>query len=348
MKKTVNFKLALLALAIPNVLSSCTKKDTVDTLSVATPAQDVKVLSNGRLAFADNKAFDQAFTNASSMSALQLDKWENRLNFHSLRAATTAESAKLLQGFGFPGQYAALISEAGEYQIGNRISWFHDGFRYVAQSEQELQAIKADPTIAKEKFSAGVQKTSSDTPSGQEAAREVRDSDYQVGDGRYNGRLETVGPGSQRKLSFESILYVEDASDRHYHDPGGRVWYSSISINEYYEYYSSSANTYYRCDDYPRTTSYNLTASADINGSGFGAQHVENSLYLNGYQHSGINDYRTTVLEAYVQSSLRPGKMVWTYFIQGHYVVNMNAATAAGASPNYGNVYNDQSSNQLW
>jgi hypothetical protein len=74
MKRNTNFKLAQLAPAILPVLSSCTKKDAVDTLSVTALSQDIKVLSNGRLAFADNKSFSQTLANATSTSAPQLDK----------------------------------------------------------------------------------------------------------------------------------------------------------------------------------------------------------------------------------------------------------------------------------
>jgi hypothetical protein len=357
MKNTFNLKLALLALAIPAGLSSCSKKDTVDSLSITAPAQDVKVLANGRLAFADTKAFNQALTTMSAMASPELDKWEKNLGFHSLRQSTAPESAKLLNEFGFSGQYAALISEAGEYQIGDRISWFHDGFRYVANSEQELADIKANPTTATEKFSAGLVKH---TSKGQAAAREIRNSDNQEGDGRYNGQEVTIGPGSVRKLSFESILYCEDVSDRYTHAFAQRVWYTSISINEYYEYHSSRAGTWYRADDYPRTTSYNLNATATINGSGFYQYnsanpsnvynydaYVTNSISLNQYAHGGTNDFRTTVISALIGSISRPGTMYWDYSIQGSYNTDMSAAYAMGGSANYGNVYNAKSG-QLW
>lgn len=183
--KNFSLKIAVVALAIPLVLSNCTKKETAD-ITVPNNLLSVKVLSDGRMAFATTDAFNQTFNQIWSMTNPQIDKWEASIGFHSLRSAQKTDTS--LARFDFPAQYAALISEKGEYQIGDRINWYHDGYRYVAHSEEELIAIKANPSLATEKFSAGIRQNTpiavASDKKEQAVSRTIRSSDSQNGDGK--------------------------------------------------------------------------------------------------------------------------------------------------------------------
>ena len=108
-----------------------------------------------------------------------------------------------------------------------------------------------------------------------------------------------------------------------------------ISVNEYYEYYGNGRGTWIRCDDYPRTTSYNLISSGAVSGNdfypintngasptfgSFGAASYSNStLSLSRYIHGSTNDYRTGVLQAVLGSIQSPGNFVWDFIITGDY-----------------------------
>lgn len=175
MKKAYSLKFSTLLIGFACALNSCSKEQDVQLASHNTTARaDVQVI-NGCLVFRDQKVFEQVRKELQQKAFLkegdrQLDAWEKNMHFTSLRSAATSERVHLEQldlqgqsapahtlmdGFGFPDSYATLISPSGEYQIGTKIYWFHDGFKYEAGSRIELNFIKLNPSLAKHKAKAG-------------------------------------------------------------------------------------------------------------------------------------------------------------------------------------------------
>lgn len=340
-------KIPTLALALSLAFGGCSKhNDPIESVKVTENVPGLKVQAD-RLVFTDNNSFIQIQKALSSMNTHQLDSWEKQLGFHSLRSLDITKqdpSTALMNTFGFPNQYATLISQQGEYQIGNRISWFHEGFRYVAHSEEELAAIKANPSVATERFSAGVKQANSlinisteNQGSTSAGNRVIRNSDNTTGDAKY-GNFEFILNGdknSRRKLNFSSVLYVEYVGDKMEHGPQAFPYYTSIYINEYYEWYSRGNNRWYRCDDYPRFTTYNLSTTFSVQGTGYSGSGGFNSggtwyysgvgqpisgtrnISLSGYGHSG-GDYRTVVADTYIYL-ITSGGFTWDYEITGQY-----------------------------
>jgi hypothetical protein len=357
----MNLKLSILAVAVTVALGSCSKQqDPISSAATSSKSADFTLQANGRLLFPSNNAFNQTYEKVSKMSESQLESWLKEVGFHSLQEQRqpthkNAFAAQLDKDFGFPSAYSALISGAGEYQIGDRISWFHEGFRYIAHSEDELAAIKANPTVATEKFVAGPilvnpsvtstsgtsQKVRISINPGALANSTGRNSQSTNGDGKYgnyrfnlnrnDGRGDDAG--SQRQLGFEAVLYYEDATDRVQPAISGqRTFYTAIYINEYYEYYSRGGGRWYRCDDYPRLTSYSLSSSGTASGTGYYPLNngswgtngsnlsVNSNISRNNEQHSG-DDYKTTVLGGYLSSYEGPGRGLfnWNFDITGSY-----------------------------
>jgi hypothetical protein len=150
---------AALSLLGASLLSSCSKEPVSPASSAVTAKQAADVrLVNGRVQFATLEAFERERTQLRKLQdAAGLDSWESSLGFTSLRRHALGEeqAANLQRRFLFPVFYATFINEAGEFQVGDNIYWYHEGFRYQATTEQELAAIKANPAQAQAKTPAG-------------------------------------------------------------------------------------------------------------------------------------------------------------------------------------------------
>ncbi|GAA4039226.1 hypothetical protein GCM10022409_26070 [Hymenobacter glaciei] len=283
LKQKVQLGIAAVMLGFTCTLSGCSKE------SNALPEPAAKVsnagiqLVNGRLVFADIKSFQKAEEALWRKNGHELELWEKALYFQSLRAApvTLDETSTpgLMMEFGFPMQYAALINPKGEYQIGDKIYWFHQGFKYEASSEEELQRIKNDPSIAKNKYQAGKVPMSGKvkhftvTNPGSIQNRTVRNNNGgSAGDGKYPYQFPLYyDNNSQRRLSFETFLYAEDVTST-YPPPQfsgyAQTIRTGVVLNEYYEYYSRGSGRWYRAGE-ERTTSFNLYISGHVSGPNF-------------------------------------------------------------------------------
>jgi hypothetical protein len=205
---------AVLPLLAASLLSSCSKEPVSPDASAVTAKQAADVrLVNGRVQFATPQAFERERTQLRKMQdAAGLDSWENNLNFTSLRRHTLSDeqgaAAGLQQHFLFPVFYATIINEVGEFQIGDNIYWYHDGFRYQAANEQELAAIKANPAQAQAKTPAGgvfiTPKGLSTTPNPGGATERVQDSGDSV-DKKYTYST-TAG-----LISYGTVVYTESS-----------------------------------------------------------------------------------------------------------------------------------------
>ena len=290
--------------------------------------------------FKDALSMEMVRTELWNKDSKQIDEWEKSLKFISLRAESLGKESdgnNLLNEFGFPNQYAALINREGEYQVGNKIYWFNKGFKYEASSEEELVGIKENPSIAKNKFRAGIYKPS---VSVNRTIRDVNiyDNSTTRGDGKYPYQFNIWNdPNSQRRLSFENFIYVEEVTG----DPGRAYgnyisYYTAVVFNEYAEYYSRGSKRWYRSNE-PRVTSYDLYVSGNAYGDGYspypavgpvptptGPTHL---IASNVYHSTGTNDYQTGLLQRYIYFSgysgcafcTESGRFTWDYEVNGTY-----------------------------
>ena len=283
-KQKIQLGIAAVVFGVACTLSSCSKEpNALPEPSAKANSTGVEVVG-GRLVFADTKSFQKLNDDLWRKNSQELAMWEQALGFQSLRAArvTLDETSApgLMMEFGFPMQYAALINPKGEYQIGDKIYWFHQGFKYEASSEEELQQIKSNPSTAKQKYHAGIVPKSgkvSHINLPDDSLTQNRTVRYNNGGSNGDSKYQYQFPlwydnNSQRRLSFETFLYAEDVTGSYSIPQGyGQAIRSGVVLNEYYEYYSRGSSRWYRASE-ERTTSFDLTVSGDVSGSDFGTQ----------------------------------------------------------------------------
>jgi hypothetical protein len=142
-------------------LASCTKEiEAPSSISPAIKSSSDIYVKSGRLYFKNFEVFAatrEKLAKANNLEAIK--RWEESLGFSSLRAkaasSTNNSASALVQSFHFPMFYTAMMNEDGEYQIGDDIVWFHEGYKYRANSESNLLAIKANPSLTQDKTLAG-------------------------------------------------------------------------------------------------------------------------------------------------------------------------------------------------
>lgn len=168
-----------------------------------------------------------------------------------------APAYALMEGFGFPDSYATLISPSGEYQIGTKVYWFHDGFKYEAGSREELSSIKLNPSLAKYKTKAGselIKCKTKYTPANLTQQNGGYDFDKYAFQFYWKQELRSL-----RRITFATNVYSESYGT----DYGAiqHFWYSYIYIKFKYDYYSTGSNRWYPRNDEQFTwfTSHDFT-----------------------------------------------------------------------------------------
>jgi hypothetical protein len=260
-------KAVFLTAGISSTLMSCSKQEDVQPVATSTAVipdagTPAKVV-NGRVVFANltalNATHDALAKLGNSQAGVQaLADWEKSLQFTSLRAVAKSEDSQLealenkgiptpahnlMYKFGFPLSYASFLNPSGEYQVGNKIYWFHDGVKYQADSEQELASIKNDPSTAKVKLSAGSTKVDRKGALGGNANRTIADDDPYA-DNKYNKEFYITGEsGSRRRTIFDINVFTDDRGT----DYSGffHFYYTSLNLQVKYEYYSNGNRKWY-------------------------------------------------------------------------------------------------------
>lgn len=289
----MNLRTLLLSIGLAGTIMSCSRKEDVQPVALATSTSTAQVkVVDGRLVFTDQKALDQVRNElrdlAKSTSGTKaLAAWEKTLNFTSLRANAAKEEANLemmetqgqatrahnlMNSFGFPSFLASIINPSGEYQVGNKVYWFHDEFKYQANSETELAAIKQNPSSAITKSHAGLSIMSfskkplvsaSNLPTS--TTNRVIEGDDPYADNRYNNYYFNLNgdPGSQRRIIYDIHIYTEDDGD----EPGGYYhdYYTVLYLQIKYEYYANRSGAWYpaagQVFDWQTQIGYDATAS---------------------------------------------------------------------------------------
>lgn len=256
-------------LSLASALISCSKTERIEPNVAGTTdiTSSVKVI-NGRMVFADQKALDQMRNKLSELSekadgAKALAEWEKDMRFTSLRASADNEMLNLealqtvgsptpafdlVSDFGFPAYISSIINDAGEYQVGGKIYWFHDKIKYQADSESELLLIKQNPSLAKVKLKAGLTNTNNRGSSKNKLENPIATNFVSQGVDPYaaNGFTSPTfnlnnDPGSQRRIIYDLHVYAED--DGWYNSV--HYFYTALYLQLKYEYYSSGRRGWY-------------------------------------------------------------------------------------------------------
>lgn len=338
-------KAVFLTASISSALMSCSKQEqvqpTVPSAAAASSNAQVKLV-NGRVVFADlaalnttQEVLDKLGNSQASTQALA--DWEKSLQFSSLRAAAKAEDSQLealeakgiptlahdlMYKFGFPTSYAALINPAGEYQVGDKIYWFHDGIKYQADSEEELAAIKKDPATAKVKLAAGSHIVKSLKGAAGQESRTTASNSVDSDGKWYYEYFQDGSAGSERRIKYVSSVYTEDrgtVSGGYY-----RNWYTQLSLQARHEYYSRGKRTWYPVGGQPFVwtvnVNYDATASAPYQ---YPATNPTRSSYINQQLQFDSGSYGTIVLATQnittttVDPYFRADSIKWDFEVTG-------------------------------
>lgn len=340
-------KAVFLTAGISSTLMSCSKQEDVQPVATSTAVTpdagaQAKVV-NGRVVFANltalNATHDALAKLGNSQAGVQaLADWEKSLQFKSLRAVAKSEDSQLeeletkgiptpahnlMYKFGFPLSYASFLNPAGEYQVGNKIYWFHDGVKYQADSEQELASIKNDPSSAKVKLSAGSTKVDRKGALGGDANRTIADDDPYA-DNKYNKEFTITGEsGSKRRTIYDINVFTDDRGT----DYSGffHFYYTSLNLQIKYEYYSNGSRKWYPMNNetfnWKTAVTFDATPSIPYKtGSGPAATQRGSANYQNSYN-NGIavitlasENLTTSTVDPY----LNKGQIKWDFEIIGN------------------------------
>lgn len=289
-------KFLFLIISLAGTAASCSKKDTIQPTDIITPmgTSQVKVV-NGRLVFTDQEALDQVRSELRTLasktpSGKTLDSWEQSIGFNSLRANAAKEVVNLekkqtenqatpaydlMSKFSFPNFIASIINSSGEYQVGSKIYWFHDNFKYQANSESELVNIKKNPSLATIKSYAGLSEASPtndhlkgtanpqrSTPENPIAGTNLVTISANGGTGNYQSYVSQTfllngDPGSQRHTVYALRVYTE-AED------GG--YYTVLYLQIIYQYYSNGRRSWYAANGNSWSYDVNIQYTGSITG----------------------------------------------------------------------------------
>lgn len=327
--------MAATLLSIP-ILNSCSSKQEVQPVeNEVVNAADIKVV-NGRLVFADQKAFDKTRTaleeiGKKATSTPDLIDWERAQNFVSLRAVASSESAKLEQlessgtptpeynmmvSFGFPTFYASIINPVGEYQIGNKIYWFHEGFKYQADSPEELVLIKQNPAQAKLKYQAGLYKSHAE---GGTTNRVTRGPDPYSDEKHVKYFYITGESGSYRRTMYSASVYNEDQGYGFVLGTYSHFIRTNLNLLIKYEYYSFGKRKWYPAEgqNFLWQANVNFTGNALYPGQPSFPQIYNSSVNQAGSYSNGLTTLNMAVATVTTSSSTGTGEVGWNFEITG-------------------------------
>lgn len=232
-----NYKLVFTALLLVTAqfITSCqsTKPNDVQPL-VGVAAPNYKV-ENDRIVFHDDASFRQLRDELLKKNPADLLAWSKATGIKSLGASylngTEDSSNEMVNSFGFPLGLAMIINTKGEYQIGNKICWYHEGFRHEAADEQGLANIKSNPENSTSKFIAGVRKIEKVIPdkSARVYGRKERDSR----DNKYTQILSLIGVPQRRRHIFSTSIYTERYVSSY---PNSIQYFTALDFGIYLEY----------------------------------------------------------------------------------------------------------------
>lgn len=318
MKKKLAIKIALLAIGIPLALSfsGCSEEQDVvaPVDSITVKQSDVKMVE-GRLVFSDQEAFERTVNTLRKMSASEngsqsLSSWEKTMRFVSLQASSDYEMGRLeeldiqnkpapsytlMQSFGFPIYYATIINPSGEYQIGDKIYWFHDGFEYEAESEKNLLEIKGNTSLAKIKYKAGSQIVKSgEIKSNKDYDVTIESnlstlSNYPYANDKYSTTYTYLGDaGSIRRTIYAVRVYTNEKSGP---SEFARYFSSGIDLLIKYEYQSLRTGKWYPRKDYEWfvwNTNFTFSGQAAAERPLGSTQYFNKTVISNGQTNKGI------------------------------------------------------------
>lgn len=250
--------------------TSCSKE--LDTTVYPNNQQEILInngvkVQNGRVVFVDDATFIKIRQEFTNKTYPELDKWEESLGFSSLRKLDNEDKEfdeeGLMNEFHFPASYATIINRKGEYQVGNKIYWFHNGFKHEASSEEELNNIKENPSLSTKKFKAGATLVSKTVQQGSTASRSDRAASNTIGDRKFVRSFNW--DGRERRLTIETFIYNEAYSGQLPSQNAGcgacvgpyalgGTYYTALVLSIYREYYN---RRWYRGGE-PLIISYNI------------------------------------------------------------------------------------------
>jgi hypothetical protein len=288
-------------------LVGCTKPE--NEVALAT-ANEVKIV-DGRLVFKDTESFRQTVESLKTKSENELTTWERSLNFNSLRNGSSEGEENLKQEFGFPSLYSAVINPEGEYQIGDKLYWYHAGQKHQFNSITDLHAARQGKVVPHITLVAGYKKLASKASSA--GARTIESNlNGRVGEYQrefclwedYNPKGECKGV---RKIVYETIVYTDQV-------PYTPTYYSVLYLAAKLEFRDSKRR--FKVAGEPRIVDLKIygVAKCGLNLMSVVSQRLIN---LNFKTETNYDQY-FVIADAYVFAPYNvPSEVIWDYTING-------------------------------
>ncbi|QDK81878.1 hypothetical protein EXU85_26015 [Spirosoma sp. KCTC 42546] len=336
---TASYRLALAAILLvaSQLAMSCEsiKPNDVQPTNSAVGASSQKYkVENGRIVFKDVSSFTEIRNGLVNKTPTELLQWGEKTGLESIGATylkgTDDNAIKMMDSFGFPIALAMIINLNGEYQIGNRIFWYSDGFRHEASSELELKSIKHDPAISKNKYSVGARIIEQRNVKDKSARTTYSRMESQDRDNKYMQILTLVGVPQRRRHIYSTKIFTESYVSGY---PSTGKKFTALDFGIYLEYETKDfwGNWVWRQSaDYRRIDyDFYLNANCGVNGTinptvaglyrshTFPTQHIVAGLYT-------TQVYLTTLaaVDLYYENlggslSADDDAVLWNYSIDG-------------------------------
>ncbi|WP_338766390.1 hypothetical protein WAF17_03675 [Bernardetia sp. ABR2-2B] len=242
------------------LFSSCEQQEELTSLEIATKKTDNLTIKDKRFVF-DNQehfqSFMQSFTNKSEQ---ELENWSKSNTVKSLLITGVSEE---FEQFNFPTAFKAIINENGEYQIGNSIVWYNDGFKYFVNNEEELKSIKENPSLSTKKAKVE-SKIVGKMPSLQRVVLGANTIDAR----HQREFFQNNNSGSKRKYVHELVTYTEYLGAYHPIFGNGYTIISYLYLNIKLEYKGNRRRSRWKPAGESRRVFYSLSGSSTISFDG--------------------------------------------------------------------------------
>lgn len=225
-------------------------------------------MEDGRLVFEDFTSFNAAISSLSKLQGQELEDFRLQFKNHtSLREQLEAQDfADADRRAGddeylmFPVWIQDVLNSHAEVKIADQIIWYSNGLQHAAKSEEELHAVKLDPSKSTKTAEYSIQVISSQE-NGVDPA-----NNREVGHGTtantYQHEFAYCADGSKRKYVHELISFIGDRFD----SQGGQTYFVTLYFRCKLEYKGS--NGWKLAGEY-RTVSPNFVANvtnSDVRG----------------------------------------------------------------------------------
>ena len=314
----IKMKKAIFFIAVCFFCAACEDQDVLleSTPSPQTVLNSKISVDNGRLVFNNAEELYSIVDSLSKMSEQELKQWSESASITSLINNDDEALQKEFDDFGFPNAFKAIINENGEYQVGNTISWYHEGFKYFADSESELEGVKQSPNSANERIEVEA-KTVAIEPNDQDVSNQKVTLYNNSSDARHQKEFFHGGDsGSKRKYVHEIRTYTESYYAK---DPllgSGYSIYSSLTLVIKLEWWGNKSKKW-KVAGGSRRVAYDLSGSALFKYKDINYDNVTRDIQISKRNTDTKSGDRYITIASYGDGFARSSSVKWEVDLYG-------------------------------